>query len=117
MHDFIIFVRHFSEKLYFVRGVLLTLLVLMLAFAFTIAQVDDIALADAIYLVFITAHTVGYGDITPSSGITQIISVLCGIVGVIFVGLLVAVSVRALELSVDEKKHHRMDKMSRDKER
>ena len=104
MHDFVIFVRHFFAKLYFVRGVLLSLVLIMLAFAIVTAQVDDIPLTDAIYLVFITALTVGYGDITPSSGVTQTIGVLCGLVGVIFVGLLVAVSVRALELAVEEKR-------------
>lgn len=65
MHDFVIFVRHFSQKLFFVRGVLLTLLLLMLTFAFITAQVDSIPFADALYLVFITALTVGFGDLTP----------------------------------------------------
>lgn len=116
MHDFIIFVRHFFEKLFFVRGVLVALLLLILALAFITAQVDDIALTDALYFVFITALTVGYGDITPSSGVTRAISVFSGVVGVIFVGLLVSVSVRALELAVDEKKRFQIDEESRDKE-
>ncbi len=110
MRDFIIFIRHFFEKLYFVRGVLLTLLLVMLAFALITAEVDNIALTDAIYLVFITALTVGFCDITPSSGVARFVSVLAGFVGVIFVGLVVAVSIRALELAVEEKKHLQRDK-------
>ena len=116
MQDFIIFIRHFSQKLFFIRGVLLTLLLVMFAFALITAEVDNIALTDAIYLVFITALTVGFGDITPSSGIARFVSVLAGFVGVIFVGLVVAVSIRALELAVEEKKHLPRDKLSHDKE-
>lgn len=111
MHDFVIFVRRFSQKLFFVRGVLLTLLLLMLTFAFITAQVDSIPFADALYLVFITALTVGFGDLTPSSGVTRIICVLAGFVGVIFVGLVVAVSIRALELAVEEKRRLQKDKL------
>ena len=110
MRDFIIFIRHFSKKLFFIRGVLLTLLLVMLAFALITAEVDNIALTDALYLVFITALTVGFGDITPSSGVARFISILAGFVGVIFVGLVVAVSIRALELAVEEKKHLQGDK-------
>ena len=116
MQDFIIFIRHFSQKLFFVRGVLLTLLLVLLAFALITAKVDDIALTEALYLVFITALTVGFGDVTPNSGAVRFISVLTGFVGVIFVGLIVAVSIRALELAVEEKKHLQRDKLSHDKE-
>lgn len=104
----------FFGKLFFVRGVLLALLLLMLTFAFITAQVDNISLTDALYLVFITALTVGFGDITPSSGATRIICVLAGFVGVIFVGLVVAVSIRALELAVEEKKRLQRDKLGRE---
>lgn len=109
MRDFIIFIRHFSQKMFFVRGVLLMLLLLMLVFAIVIARFDSIPFADALYFVSITALTVGYGDITPASSVSRAISVLSGFVGVIFVGLIVAVSVRALELAVSEKRKTTMD--------
>lgn len=110
MREFIIFVRHLSRMLWFVRGVLLSLLLVLLAFALITAKVDDIPLADALYLVFITALTVGFGDITPSSGITRITMVLAGFIGVIFVGLVVAVSTRALKLAVEEEGRLQKDK-------
>ena len=47
MRDFIIFIRHFSEKLFFIRGVLLTLLLVMLAFALITAEVENNAPAEA----------------------------------------------------------------------
>ena len=104
MRDFIIFARYFVQHLHFVRGVLLTLLLLLLAFALIISLIDEISIAEALYFVFITALTVGYGDITPGSGVTRLVSVLAGFVGVIYVGLTVAVSTHALEEAVDEKR-------------
>lgn len=104
MRDFIIFARYFLQHLHFVRGVLLTLLLLLLGFALIISLIDDMSIADALYFVFITALTVGYGDITPGSGATRLVSVLAGFVGVIYVGLTVAVSTHALEEAVHDKR-------------
>ena len=104
MRDFVMFGRHLLRMLHFVRGVLFVLLLVLLAFAAIAARVDGLSLPDALYFVLITALTIGYGDITPDSSVTQAISVLSGVVGVIFVGILVAVSVRALEHAVEEKR-------------
>jgi len=104
MRDFLIFVRHLYRMLHFVRGVLFALLFVLLVFALITAEVEDLSVAKALYFILITALTIGYGDITPDSGVTQVISVLSGVVGVILVGILVAVSVRALEHAVEERR-------------
>ena len=80
------------------------LFAILLVFSYITARVDNIVMGDALYFIFITALTVGYGDITPASGITQIVGVLTGVVGIIFGGLVVAISVRALELAGEEKR-------------
>lgn len=90
---------------------------MLLAFALITAEVDNITLADALYLVFITGLAVGYGDNTPSSGVTRTISVLAGFVGVVFVGLVVAVSIRALEFAIEEAKGLQRGKLRHDEER
>lgn len=110
MREFILFIRHLFRILWFVRGVLLSLLLVLLAFALITAKVDDIPLTDALYLVSITALTVGFGDITPNSGVARIIMVLAGLIGVVFVGLVVAVSTRALKLAVEEEGQLQRDK-------
>ena len=114
MQDFIIFNRHLLRMLHFLRGTFLALLLVLLALALITAKADNLALTDALYFVCITGLTIGYGDITPNSGITQAISVLTGVVGVIFVGLLVAVSVRALEYAAEEKRQLQKDRSSGD---
>ena len=117
MQAFIIFGRHLFKMLFFVRGVLLTLVLILLAFALITAEVDNVPLPDALYFTFITALTVGYGDIVPTTGVARAISVLIGFVGVIYVGLVVAVSTRALEHAVQEERELQRDKLSCDKER
>lgn len=102
MHEFILFVRQLFRMLHFVRGVLLTLLLMLLALSLITSKVDNIPLTDAVYFVLITALTIGFGDITPGSGITRIISIVAGFIGVVFVGLVVAISTRALKLAVEE---------------
>ena len=50
---------------------------------------------DAIYWAFITALTVGYGDIKPLKKVSKILSVLIGGLGIMFAGMLVAITVEA----------------------
>jgi predicted permease len=116
MQEFITFVRHLFHMLIFVRGVLLSLILILFGFALITAKVDGVPLPDALYFTFITALTVGYGDIVPTTGVTRAISVLTGFIGVIYVGLVVAVSTRALELAVREERQLQRDEPSCDKE-
>ena len=107
MHEFMIFGRHLFGMLRFVRGVLLSLFLVLIASALVISALDGIPISDALYFTFITALTVGFGDITPASGLTRAIAVLVGVVGVILVGMVVAISTRALKLAVDEEQQRR----------
>jgi voltage-gated potassium channel len=110
MREFNLFIRHLFAMICFVRGVLAVLLVVLLVCALVVAKVDGLPISDAIYLTLITALTVGYGDITPSTGIAKIVSVLSGLIGVIIVGLVVAISTRALHLAADEERQFREQK-------
>jgi len=50
---------------------------------------------DSIYWAFITATTVGYGDIRPLKSVSKALSVLIALIGMIFTGLLVALAINA----------------------
>jgi hypothetical protein len=69
MHEFMIFGRHLFGMLRFVRGVLLSLFLVLIASALVISALHGIPISDALYFTFITALTVGFGDITPASGL------------------------------------------------
>lgn len=107
MSEFLVFMRNLCRMLHFVRGVLVALIVMLLIAATVLAHADGLSFFDALYLTFITALTVGFGDIAPASGIARIVSVLTGVIGVILMGLIVAVSTRALELAVAEERKRR----------
>lgn len=64
--------------------------------ALVISIVEGISVADSIYFAFITGFTIGYGDITPNTVIGKAISLIIGITGIIFTGIVIAISVRAL---------------------
>jgi voltage-gated potassium channel len=50
---------------------------------------------DAVYWAFITATTVGYGDIRPIEPVSKTLSILIALVGMTFTGILVALAVYA----------------------
>lgn len=52
-------------------------------------------LSDSLYFGFITALTVGYGDLRPTLGATKIIAIVIGVFGLITSGILVAIAVQA----------------------
>ena len=55
---------------------------------------------DAIYWGFITATTVGYGDIRPMGRLSKALSVLIALIGMIFTGIMVALAVNAVTESL-----------------
>ena len=54
----------------------------------------------AIYTAFVTALTIGYGDMTPAGPIGMVAVVVLGIGGMVFVGVVVAACITALKYSV-----------------
>jgi len=65
-----------------------------------IARFDRVPLEDAIYFAFITAFTVGFGDVAPKSRGARIVSVVLAFVGLILVGIFVGVAVHALDAAL-----------------
>ena len=50
---------------------------------------------DSIYWAFITATTVGYGDIRPKGNLSKALSVLIAVTGITMTGILVALAINA----------------------
>ena len=59
-------------------------------------------LGDAFYFTFVTALTIGYGDLVPKGFLARSIAMVIGFAGTLLTGLVVAVGVRALQLATDE---------------
>ncbi|WP_321797228.1 potassium channel family protein [Caballeronia sp. J97] len=52
---------------------------------------------ETLYLCGVTALTIGYGDVVPTTSIGRVLSVLLGLQGVLFTGVTTAVAVFAVQ--------------------
>lgn len=98
-----LFIRHFGRLLYLVSHMLIGLITLMVIGAGIIALAEDMYFWKALYLTFITAATIGYGDVVPVTVIGRITCILMGLLGLMFFGIVVAVTNRALTHAIEEK--------------
>jgi voltage-gated potassium channel len=94
-HEFI--AAHFM-LFYELVGVFLVFLLVIVIFGAIFAVFDRVPLGDAIYFAFITAFTIGFGDVTPKSTGGRVVTIVLAFMGVILVGVAVAVSVHALDI-------------------
>ena len=102
MKNFKRFVSNFYQVSRHVHGVLGVLLILLLLGAVVVSRVEGIDLGTSFYFAFVTATTVGYGDVTPATVVGRIASVVLGIIGLVYFGLVVAISTRALHLTATQ---------------
>ena len=66
-----------------------------------IARLDRIPFHEGVYFAFITAFTVGLGDITPKSHATRVITVVLAFFGLVLAGILVGIAVQALDTALN----------------
>ena len=71
----------------------------MLALGIVIGRLEDWPLLDAIYFTFVSGLTIGYGDLVPKRPLSRALAIGIGLIGVLLVGLIVALAVRALQRS------------------
>jgi voltage-gated potassium channel len=90
------FLRIFFVTCWHIRSVFFMQFSLIILGAAAIYEAEKVPFGDALYFACITALTIGYGDIVPHSGTGRIVSVCLGIVGVIFTGVVVAITVHSV---------------------
>jgi len=99
---FLDFLRNVVTATLLVREVLGCLVIIILLDGFLFSLVEGKDIGSSIYFAFITALTIGYGDITPVTTLGRIVAVFTGLCGTIFVGLVVAINTRALRQTVKQ---------------
>jgi len=93
---FVEFFSAFMRYSSYVREVFLALLLILLLGAVLIWRLESLSFGNAVYFTMITGLTIGYGDITPQTPLGKLVSVAIGLVGMVFVGLIIAIATRAL---------------------
>ena len=81
---------------------LLVLLCAIVIGGILLSLFDGKSVAEGQYLAFITASTIGYGNISPEIWPARIVGCLIGINGVILTGVTVALTVKGLALAFRE---------------
>ena len=85
----------------FVYGISLTmpllafLLLLITGLGQWVGRIENWDKFTALYWSFITALTIGYGDIRPDKKSTKTLSIIIGMLGIMFTGIIVAITVAA----------------------
>jgi Ion channel len=93
--------RHFFAELLrlviIVWPILSALLVTIVGLGVVIGLLEDWPLREGIYFAFVSGLTIGYGDLAPTQPLSRVLAICIGIAGVLLMGLVVAIAVRALE--------------------
>jgi hypothetical protein len=87
----------------FIWPIFSSLLILIMLLGLVTGIREGWTIGDSFYFSFITAFTIGYGDLAPKYPLTKIIAVVIGLVGFLFTGVLVAIAVEALRYTITGK--------------
>lgn len=74
----------------------------MFVLGLVIGAIEDWPWLDGIYFACVTGLTVGYGDLVPTHSLSRILAIGIGFTGVLLTALFAAISVRALQVAVQE---------------
>ena len=102
LKSFATFSSHFFHTCFVLRGVLGVQVLLVLSGGLSVAFFERLSAWEGIYFAIITSTSVGYGDIQPTTTISQAISMALALVGTIFFGLVVATATRAVTVTVQD---------------
>lgn len=101
-------IAEFGRILWHLRGILLVLLVLFFVLSIAMYYVGgpvDVAtrtqssLGHTFYFCAVTALTIGYGDVVPTTTLGRIFAVLLGLQGVLITGVVTASAVYAIQVA------------------
>ena len=86
---------------YELGGVFLFFIVLIFISGFLISRLDSVPLENAVYFAFITAFTVGFGDMAPKSRGARIVTVILAFFGLMLIGVAVAIAAQAIDIALE----------------
>ncbi len=94
--------HHFFSHLAMAWPLLATIALLITVLGVSVGFLESWSRFDSIYWAFITATTVGYGDIRPLKRVSRILSVLIALIGLTFTGIIVALAIDAATRSFSD---------------
>jgi voltage-gated potassium channel len=96
----LIFLKLFAVGLWLMLPPLLSLIAVITLLGQLVGKREGWSRFDSFYWAFITATTVGYGDIRPASRVSKLVSILVALLGLMFTGIVIAVAVQAATIAL-----------------
>ena len=93
------FIQLFFLATSMVMPLLLFLSLLVIILGQLVGRIEDWNKFDSLYWSFITALTIGYGDIRPLKKKSKALSVIIGLTGVMLTGIVVAITVHTATMA------------------
>jgi voltage-gated potassium channel Kch len=94
------FLKEFLFDLWLTSPLLLSLAAAITVLGQVAGKKEGWSPFDSFYWSFITATTVGYGDVRPTKGSARILAIMIALAGLTLTGILVAVAVHAATIAL-----------------
>ena len=96
------FLKLFAWSIYLVGPLLIFLSLIIITLGQIVTRIEKWTKFDGLYWSFVTATTLGYGDIRPITKVSKTLSILIALVGVMFTGLIIAVTLNTAAVALDK---------------
>lgn len=97
MDLFLDFIRRFIVALAYTSPLLVSFILIIVVLALIIGKREGWTGLDAVYFAFITATTVGFGDLSPKTRLSRFLSIVVAMLGLIFTGIIIAIAIHAAD--------------------
>lgn len=87
------FLRTFLVGLFQASPILLLFTTSIAILGLVVGKKEGWSRSDGLYFAFVTASTVGYGDLRPTQKSTKMLSILIGLLGLVLTGMVTALGV------------------------
>lgn len=98
----IAFVELFFWSIYLVAPLLIFLSFFIILLGQIVCSIEKWGKFDGLYWSFITATTVGYGDIRPLKKVSKALSVAIALVGIMLTGIIIAVTINTASIALEK---------------
>jgi voltage-gated potassium channel len=94
------FLREFGTGLWVAAPIELSLAILIILLGQFVGRHEGWSRFDRLYWSFVTATTVGYGDLRPTKRRSKATAIVIAILGLVLTGILIAIAVRAVTIAM-----------------
>jgi voltage-gated potassium channel len=101
----VLFLKHIATGIWLTLPLLLSLALVIALLGQVVGKLEGWSHFDSFYWSFITATTVGYGDIRPVTRGSRVIALLIALCGLVLTGIIIAVAVHAATLALNAIDH------------